>query len=591
MAELRTKLFLSYSKVNSKWRDAFESQLRTLFDSEHLWIDRESLVGGEPWGPAIEKAIEQSRCALVLVTPDYLDRGSYSRKEFEYLLKQMPDLIVLPVLVDDCPWQEIEDLSETQFLRWGNDDERIVGGRATLAPLPALTSHKCKPAIVRICGDVKKQLGVVGQARKDQLDALFAATQARLGEIQLEQNAVHSGTFSVIYRGTLHGDTVAVKAVPDAPRQNRIRAVLMDTLPKIRKLTDGAFIHLRDSSVDGEPHYFVMDYVEWPTLEQRLADGPEHCLDPSTVAVVLEQVARAHHDAHDAGLLIGPLTLGSIHLSDQQRVRLSPLRIEGMLARASYMSTGQLMNWEALTYLAPEISAGQPVGGLDPQAVDRLDQYYLGLLGLELLIGRPPCDVRCFDDLAIKARFFDDPRTFFDPSGSGWTDKSPALAYLLTRLLDRDPARRLANSDDVAEELELIERGRLPDSLTRQLEADLAQLGTPGFADAFYEKLFRARPALAARFGDRARQTRMLAEALSDLVDFRPERPRANRHFVQLAEKHARLGLAGEDIASFQSCFLNQVDETFDHKAGHADAWRAVLEPGLAALLGDTTAR
>ena len=89
--------------------------------------------------------------------------------------------------------------------------------------------------------------------------------RALSGDIEL-QEAVHSGTFSVVYRATMHGEVVAVKSVPDAPRQHRIRQIVTEALPKVHKLADPAFIRLRDSNIHAEPHWFVMDYVDWPTI-------------------------------------------------------------------------------------------------------------------------------------------------------------------------------------------------------------------------------------------------------------------------------------------------------------------------------------
>ncbi|WP_280151336.1 TIR domain-containing protein [Piscinibacter sp. XHJ-5] len=584
MAALRSKLFLSYSKADTEWRDAFQRQLSAMFVSDDLWIDCESIPWGGDWEHEIRRAIAGARCALVLLTPAYLDIGRYARRELALLLAQSPPLKVLPVLVEDCPWSAVDKLERTQLVRWPGG-VRVVGeGREEIAPL-AESPHRDR-SIIDICERARKEMGVVGQTRPEQMDALFDATQDALSEGIELQEAVHSGTFSVVYRAKLHDEIVAVKAVPDAPRQNRIRQIVTEALPKVHKLTDAAFIRVRDSNIDTEPHYFVMDYVDWPTIEQRLPTLPGHRVDAHTVAVVLAQVARAHRDAHDVGLLVGPLTLGSIHADERWQVRLSPLRIEGVLARAASMSTGQTMNWDALTYLAPEVSAGYPQDSADRRHLDALDQYYLGLLGLELLLGRPPCDVNRFDDLAIKARFFDDPRAFFDDGrgeAESWIDTHPALAYLLIRLLAREPEARLGSSEAVARDLDALAQERLPDSLRRQLDLDLDQIMTPDFADAFYVRLFSARPELSLRFSDRARQAHMLAAALPDLLAFDPEFPK-NSRFAQLADKHAAYGIDGEDVEAFRSSFLAEVDEVFGSRAGHVEAWRAALDRGLGAL-------
>lgn len=591
MAELRSRLFLSYSKADAAWRDKFQRQLNAMLASSDLWIDCADIAWGANWEAEIDAAISQARCALVLLTPAYLDNSHYARRELQRLLAQAPALKLLPVLVEDCPWASVEQLDHTQLVRWPGGVRQVDGGREELAPL-AEAKYPDR-SIIDICERARKELGVVGQTRPEQMDALFAATQKALDKSVELQEAVHSGTFSVVYRATMHDETVAVKAVPDAPRQNRIRQIVGEALPKVHKLTDPAFIRLRDSNIDGEPHYFVMDYVDWPTLEQRLATLPGRCLGPQTVAVVLAQVARAHRDAHRVGLLVGPLTLGSIHADDDWQIRLSPLRIEGVLARAAYMSTGQLMNWDALTYLAPETSAGQPANGADRERLDALEQYYLGLLGLELLLGRPPCEVQCFDDLAIKGRFFDDPRAFFDDGrgeAESWVDASPALAYVLIRLLARHPGQRIGSSDVVARDLESLAAGGLPSCLRRQLDADGERILKPDFTNAFYDRLFAARPALEGRFGDRERQAHMLADAMPDLLAFDPQFPRTSR-FQQLADKHAGYGIDADDVEAFSSSFLAQVDAAFGGQPGHVEAWRAALERGLGAMAAQLPVR
>ena len=115
-------------------------------------------------------------------------------------------------------------------------------------------------------------------------------------------------------------------------------------------------------------------------------------------------------------------------------MRLTPFRIEGQLARGLAMSTGQLMNWDVLTMLTPEVYRGR-----QPKTREELDaheQYYLGLLGLELLIGRRPVEVLRFADFTLKARFFSDPRAFFDydaDGGRSWTEECPSLAFVLSQ--------------------------------------------------------------------------------------------------------------------------------------------------------------
>src|SRR5262249_6594788 len=156
---------------------------------------------------------------------------------------------------------------------------------------------------------------------------------------------------------------------------------------------------------DSEPHCLVMEYVDWPTLEATVATRDGRRLAPDIVARILAKVAAAQDDAHQLSYSLGPLALSSIHVNADWDIRISPIRIESQLSRAAEMATGQLLNWDALAHLSPEVSLGRlPTTS---EEMDTHGQYYLGLLALELLLGHRPFDVRCFDDLLSRPRFFD----------------------------------------------------------------------------------------------------------------------------------------------------------------------------------------
>jgi hemoglobin-like flavoprotein len=582
MSDLRTKLFLSYSNADARWCDLFRRHLRTLVSPDELWIDRSAIPAGSPFAPEITEGIAKARCALILVTPSYLDQGNFARSELDALVaEQARGLTLLPVLVEECAWPSVPALARLQFVRWQGDKwfvEAETGPRAALRPLKGAGEFEDR-AVIEICDVVKKTLGVVAQATPVQIDEMVAGIRQSLGN-DVELEAVHSGDFSVVYRARRGDDVFAVKAVPDAPRQNRIRAIVDAEMPKVMALRDRAFIRMRDVHRKYEPHCLVMDYVDGPTLDVRLAAQPNRRLEPGRVAKLLAQVAHAQREAHLHALQIGPMKPSSIHVDDDWQVRLSPLRVEGVLARAGYMAGGQLLNWDALTHLAPETSQGRE---LQPKDFDALEQYYLALLGLQLLLGRPACEVRCFDDLLSKARFFDDPRSFFNGGGdSNWADEGPALSFLLARMLARDPAQRLP--DSAIEELQAVAAGRLPPSVRAQLNDDLDEVMAPAFAAGFYDRLFKARAHWADRFGKgREAQAQMLAQAIPALIDFDPQGSRRGG-FKAVAESHARLGIEAPDIEAFRLAFLAQLDTVFGTTGGHHDAWNAALRLGLAHL-------
>lgn len=213
------------------------------------------------------------------------------------------------------------------------------------------------------------------------------------------------------------------------------------------------------------------------------------------------------------------------------------------------------------------------------------------------MLGRRPLEITCFRDLAAKSRFFDDPRAFFGDTADGsdrWTSESPALAYILARMLARVPAERLSSADEASDELRSVAEGRLPDALRRCLENDLGQVVGGGFAQRFYERLFMSRPSLKDLFSDRDAQSKMLAAAVRDLAEFRRE-DGASR-FLDYAHTHRRLRLAAEDVEAFRESFVAEViatceknDQSVSARA-HGDAWNSALKLGLDVMLGEMNA-
>jgi hypothetical protein len=203
------------------------------------------------------------------------------------------------------------------------------------------------------------------------------------------------------------------------------------------------------------------------------------------------------------------------------------------------------------------------------------------LLALELLLGQRPFEVRCFDDLLRRPRFFDDPRGSFDAHDAAWTSDSPGLAFLLGRMLARDPAQRLAPGTN-AEELRLIADRELPRALRRRLDEDLDRICGGRFVAEFYAKLFVLRPDLQQWFPDVRGQAAKLGAALQSLVDFQPDM----RHepFRAVADSHARFKIGPAETDAFRRAFIAQILEEFGGRQEHADAWNAAFDRALGAL-------
>ena len=599
---MREKLFLSYSTGDARWRDLFLRHMRTMLSERQVFVDKQSLRDGADWKTQLAEELGRSKCALLLLTPQYLEVGNFAHdEELPMLLaehQKADGLKLLPVLVENCAYTERPELARLQLVGWDNNTKSVKRGTDAREVIRALkeagdeatTSRAGESAIDQavkeVCERAKKEFGVIGLITQQQREHLFEKTQMALQSkgVTLEET-IHGGDFAVIYRGRYENHEVAVKALPTDSWRNRVGASFDMAQRTSERLRDASFIRLKGTIADPEVHAMVMEFVDWPTLADEMKRHPAGCLPPQYVVKVLAKISVAQQDAHKIGEQIGALSPASVYVNPDGDVRLTPFRIEGQLARGLMMSTGQLVNWDVLTMLTPEIYRGR-----QPKTRDELDaheQYYLGLLGLELLIGRRPVEVLCFADLALKARFFRDPRAFFDydvDGGKSWTEECPSLAFVLARMLSEDPADRLAS---ISNELWRIEAGKLPDSLRRTLGTDLKELMSRDFMSRFYRRLFAARPELRSQFSNVAAQHGMLAGAIRDLVVFRPGDEES--HFLDYVESHRRLKITVHDIEAFRLAFVAEVIATSMQNGNasarsHGDAWNAALKIGLGVM-------
>jgi serine/threonine-protein kinase len=196
---------------------------------------------------------------------------------------------------------------------------------------------------------------------------------------------------------------------------------------------------------DGRP-YFVMELLEGESLASRVARG---ALPPVEVVAIARQLATALAAAHDRGVIHADVTPSNVLvLGGEQEIPHVKLVDFGLAKLAG----------EGLRDENPEFVLGTPAY-ISPEqlrglaATDRSDQYGLGAVVFELLVGHPPFvadDLRALCMMHIQAPV--------PPIESPHGPLPPKLADVVNTCLAKTPQARFPGMRALLTALDEIER-------------------------------------------------------------------------------------------------------------------------------------
>ncbi len=209
---------------------------------------------------------------------------------------------------------------------------------------------------------------------------------------------------------------------------------------------------------NGEP-YLVM-----PLMTGSLAGWLKDRLTaPTKAAEIVRDIARGVHHAHQRGLIHRDLKPANILLDAEGTPRVADF---GLARRADATATGIA---GAPAYMAPEQARG------DKYLTTAVDVHALGMILFELLTGRTPFGGG--DIAAVLRRVIEEPA----PSvRSLRRDVSKDLAAVCAKCLEKEPARRYASAQELADDIQRFLSGepvcaRLPGIWGKAVRAVLWQ--------------------------------------------------------------------------------------------------------------------
>ncbi len=190
--------------------------------------------------------------------------------------------------------------------------------------------------------------------------------------------------------------------------------------------------------------YYVMPYVKGESLRERLAQHGE--LPIADAVKILCEVVDALAHAHEQGVVHRDIKPDNVMLSGRHALVTDfgvAKAVSEATGRAKLTTAGVALGTP--TYMAPEQATA------DPLMDHRADIYAVGVVGYEMLAGRPPFTGTTQQEvLAAHLTQSAEPVTKYREA------VPPALAALVMRCLEKKPADRWQSAEELLPQLEAL---------------------------------------------------------------------------------------------------------------------------------------
>ncbi|HTG83330.1 MAG TPA: protein kinase, partial [Gemmatimonadales bacterium] len=241
-----------------------------------------------------------------------------------------------------------------------------------------------------------------------------------------------------------HGRKVAIKVLrPELAAVIGAERFLAE-IKTTANLQHPHILPLHDSGLADGFLFYVMPFVEGESLRQRLAREGE--LPVGDTLRIMSEVADALAYAHRHGVVHRDIKPDNVLLAERHAL-VADFGIAKAVTRATSAErlTETGMSIGTPLYMSPEQAAA------DPQVDHRADIYSLGVLGYEMLTGAPPFQgLSAQQVLAAKVTQEADAVAVRRPA------VPPRLNEIITKCLERRPADRYPNAEELLADLEGI---------------------------------------------------------------------------------------------------------------------------------------
>jgi len=202
----------------------------------------------------------------------------------------------------------------------------------------------------------------------------------------------------------------------------------------VARLSYPNIVSIYDVGRDGDTYFIVMELVDGTTLAELIdADGR---LPEAVVIDFAEQVCRALAYAHRQGIMHRDVKPANILITKDDVVKLSDFGIARVATTQTMTLTSPGMVMGSVYYLSPEQAQGHELR-------ESSDLYSLGVVIYQMLTGKLPYTGD--SPITVALKHVSSPVPEIASEGI-----SPALAAIVERLLQKDPAARYQSATEVA---------------------------------------------------------------------------------------------------------------------------------------------
>ncbi len=254
---------------------------------------------------------------------------------------------------------------------------------------------------------------------------------------------------------------VAIKQVvlSNDDADDRVRKRVRDEAATHKRVSAGhpkhlvQFIHTVD---DPRGMMLISEYYPSTSLEALLTSTSEPLGERQALGI-LAATAKGLEAIHGAGVIHRDLKPSNILLGHDNGLKVCDFGLAAVIEAQDSLSLG------SVRYMAPELLRGEP-------ADERADLYALGMIGYEMLAGREQFDnafrtvLRDQRNQAMRwMKWHTNPRVAATPL----SELNPALpehlVALVTRMMEKDPVRRVGQASDVVDAIRRHFTGEAPD--------------------------------------------------------------------------------------------------------------------------------